>query len=284
MGQNALTFLGTFTLMYELEYVKKRKRRRRVAIIGGISTVVVSTLCIVAFLGRYVGTFTVSLDTGNVKLALSLKSTFETSTSFLRVDNMPLFREYTYGSFEELGHDVIDNEETTTNDLAGNYDGGFLTSVNFFKYTFYVKNVGDSPARYTFQMNILDLHEATDGSHRTLEDSLRVMIYDNADLSKHDKTVYGKKSAIPHDDGQGGKDYRAPVTVDDPDDPEFYGYAEMFNSSSVVTTLSVPKIVSGEIRRYTIVMWLEGFRSSYVEEAPEGATMKLGVEINGYGI
>ena len=57
--------------MYELEYVRKRKRKIRAAIIGGISAIGVSVLVIVAFLGRFVGTFTVTVDNGEVKLALS---------------------------------------------------------------------------------------------------------------------------------------------------------------------------------------------------------------------
>ena len=38
----------------------------------------------------------------------------------------------------------------------------------------------------------------------------------------------------------------------------------------------------GEVRKYTVVTWLEGFRSSNDKLAPEGASIKLGVEINAY--
>ena len=56
----------------------------------------------------------------------------------------------------------------------------------------------------------------------------------------------------------------------------------MFDSSQVVTTFSDQPIDVDEVRRYTIVTWLEGFQSSNTELAPKGATIKLGVEINAY--
>ena len=84
--------------MYELKYVKKRKTKLFVAISGGVATVVVSTFAIVSFLGRYVGTFTVSLDTGKVNLALSDSSEFKRKESFLRIDSLPAFHEYTRSS------------------------------------------------------------------------------------------------------------------------------------------------------------------------------------------
>ena len=64
---------------------------------------------------------------------------------------------------------------------------------------------------------------------------------------------------------------------------DFPGYAEIFQSQTVITSFMVPQIDAGEMRRYTIVTWLEGFRSD-PETAPVGATIKLGVEINAYEI
>jgi len=46
----------------------------------------------------------------------------------------------------------------------------------------------------------------------------------------------------------------------------------------------IPQIDVGEMRRYTIVTWLEGFRSDNTKPAPAGASIKLGVEINAYEI
>ena len=273
--------------MYELEYVKKRKRRIRAAIVGGISTIVVSTLAIVAFLGRYVGTFTVSLDTGNVELSLSDKSDFTNRTSYLRVADLAPFHEFTYSDFRRIGADVIDNENYDYT-LGANYskDGTTIETYNYFKYTFFVKNFSSQPLRYNFQLNILDKSPSLDG--RYLDDTLRVMVYDNVGTDDHSNfTVYGKRSQIPHLDENGNADYRSPISVSEEDatvaDP-FEGYADMFVSSDIIASFPVDKIDIGETRRYTIVVWLEGFRSSNLEEAPTGAKIKLGVNINAYEI
>ena len=266
--------------MYELEYVRKRKRRIIVLIGGGVSLSVVTSLAIIAFLGRFVGTFTVSLETRNVDITLSEKQTSGSNSSFLRVDQLWPFQEFTYTDFDRrFGDQVIDSEESDYLIGANKNDKDEYDSLNFFKYTFYVKNVGTLPAKYDFKLNILDDVKSDDG--RSLIDTMRVMVYENGE-----KTVYGKGEAIPHKGMKGEADYRAPISMNEYDaeqsEVEFPGYAETFVSSKVVTTFSRMTINVGEAKRYTIVSWLEGFRSSSTEPAPKGATIKLGVEINAY--
>ena len=62
------------------------------------------------------------------------------------------------------------------------------------------------------------------------------------------------------------------------------GYAEQFESPNVVTTLVVSNFKPDEVRRYTIVNWLEGYdpQSNNYSAPPKGARIKLGVEINAY--
>lgn len=267
--------------MYRREYVRKRKRRRIVAIIGAASSVVVLSFAIIAFLGRFVGTFTVSLESRNVELTLLEKKDSSQFSSFLRVDTVVPFQEYTFKYFErDLGDDidsVIDSDQTNS-DLGKNLDD---KSLNFFKYTYFIKNYGHRPAMYDWSVNILEDVASRDG--RSLLDTLRVMVYVDGV-----RTIYGKSLSIPHypedDEHHEHPDYRAPVSADK-DDPEFFaGYAENITSSKVVTAFRGQDIDVGQTKRYTIVAWLEGFRSSNEDFAPRGATIKLGVEINAYEI
>ena len=267
--------------MYELEYVRKRKRRRVAIIVGGVSTIVVTSLGIIAFLGRFVGTFTVSLETRNVDLTLSEKSDFSNQSSFLRVNNVSSFQEFTYSDFDKYGDSVIDSEESSyelgANPVRSESDE---KTLNFFKYTFFVKNVGREPAIYDFSLNILENVQSKDG--RSLDNTMRVMMYEDGE-----KSVYAKPENTPHIDDEGNPDYSAPISVSKEQASELYpfmGYAKTFTSSNVVTTFSGRKLDINETKRYTIVTWLEGFRSSNLEYAPEGATIKLGVEINAYEI
>lgn len=269
--------------MYELEYVKKRKRRRIIALAGGVSAIVVITFVIIAFLGRFVGTFTVSLETRNVALMLSEKESFEQSSSFLRVNSVATFEEFTYSDlYTKYGGDLALDTEATTITYGANYnkDGETIKSLNFFKYTFYVKNTGTQAAIYDFALNILENARSADG--RSLDDTLRIIVYEEGE-----KTVYAKPQSTPRIDEQGNPDYRAPISVAKEDATEeypFMGYAEAFVSPSVVTTSSSILLEVGVSKRYTVVTWLEGFRSSSEQEAPQGATIKLGVEINAYEI
>ena len=271
--------------MYELEYVRKRKRRKLVAIGAGIASVVVSTFSIVAFLGRFVGTFTVSLDTGDVELALSKSSSFKTTSSFLRIDSLPTFQETTYLNLPS--DEVLDSEETDY--LVGanlKDDEKTITSLNYFKYTFFVKNVGNKTAGYTMKVKITDNKADKDGT--SLEDTLRVMIYET-DVNNNqliDKKVYAKRAAIVHEH-DGEVDYREPISISEQmaiSEDQFPGYAEIFTSANEITTIPVTNFAKDDIRRYTLVSWLEGedLQSDHRSFAPKGAKLKLGVEINAY--
>lgn len=272
--------------MYDLKYVKKRKRRKWVAISAGIASCVLSTFIIIAFLGRFVGTFTVSLNTGNVELALSDSIEYQRRDTYLRIDSIPTFHEFSYSS---LPTDVdLDSEEH--NYLYGaiiDDDTGEAKSLNYFKYTFYVKNVGHIAAKYSLKINITD-NKAGEGG-RTLDDTLRVMLYENDayENDSHNKVVYAKKAAVHRIDEDGNANFQEPISISEEDATEsepFMGYAEMFESPNVVTTLTVSNFKPDEIRRYTIVNWLEGYdpQSNNYSAPPKGARIKLGVEINAY--
>lgn len=235
---------------------------------------VITSFAIIAFLGRFVGTFTVSLEANDVDISLSEKESGSRS-SFLRVNSLKPFQEYTYSRFDaRYGDEVIDNEDSPYT-LGANYRDNTIVSYDFFKYTFYVINTGMGDVGYSFTLNIIDDTKSTDG--RSLLDTLRVSIYENGI-----KTVYGKKDNVPH--GDDGDDYRPPISADE-GEAEFTGYVdETFTSSNTVTSFSGRELDVGEAKRYTIVTWLEGFRSTGGQSAPKGATIKLGVEINAYEI
>ena len=273
--------------MYELEYVKKRKRRKWVLISAGVATVVVSSLSIVAFLGRHVGTFTVALNTGSVSLALSEYSDFRTKESFLRVNSISEFHEYSYSGLP--ADENLDNEQTDYM-YGAVYDeqGANVESLNFFKYTFYVKNVGKIMAKYDIKLNITDNKPGDDG--RTLDDTVRVMLYDNDAFSAtHYSDVYAKRSATHHINKETGEvDFSEPISISEAEakamNIEYYGYSKIFESDRCILSKSVGAFAPGETRRYTVVYWLEGYdpQSNNYQAPPKGATLKLGVEVNAY--
>lgn len=272
--------------MVNLEYVKKRKKKKAAAIIAGIATGGVGVLVLVSFLGRFMGTFTVSLDTGDVKLTLADNSKFDSPTSYMKLDSLPAFE---LSSFTSLpGADKMDTEDTTyasgtKRDSKGN------TSMLFFKYTFFVKNSGDVSADYDLKINITKNDPSADG--RYLDTILRVMVYENdLNSNEHSYTVFAKKSEVAnptygYEEGEETyKEYISYRTVDKAEKhgDAFPGFAEMFESDNVVASIPVRNFQKDDIKRYTIVSWLEGEDEQAKGLPPEGGNLKLGVTINAY--
>ena len=173
--------------MYDLSYLKKRRRKKIAALVSLFTAIGITSLVIISFLGRTVGTFSVKLKNSDVNLALSEKLSFDYPTTYLYVKDVGKLRETSFSNLPDL--DYLDNEETPTkNDKALLGDG----SYSFIKYTFYIQNTGNTTAKYNLSINITDSQESQDGNHRLLDDTLRIMVFENDpyDLEAEDHHKY----------------------------------------------------------------------------------------------
>lgn len=286
--------------MYDYVLVRRRRRRKIAALVSLICSIGVTALIIVSFLGQYTGTFTVSLTNSSVRLSLSETQSFTNPTSYLRIDKLNLFEESTYVN-------VIDedlDDETKAYDCGQHEikikqkDGSYITKqvLSFFKYTFYVGNLGSKAAQYDMKVQLLECNASTDGTNRTLDDTLRVMIYendidDNNNSGVHNVDVYAKESVGTNFDINGDVTKREFISTppnryatgpqtEDEDHP----LAISFEDPKIIHTYSRDRFFASQIRRYTIVSWLEGEDRDSVSSKgnPVGATLKLGVEITAY--
>ena len=284
--------------MYDLLLVKKRRRRRIAAFVALFSSIGITSLVIISFLGRSVGTFTVSLKNSEVSLALVNQKDSKDYSTYLRVNDSTPYIEYSYDFFR---HDLaeIDDEKNTYEDI-GREEGGYLdpvtnklvegTVVDFFKYTFYVKNVGTKTASYDMKISIDDRTKADDNSGRGLDDTLRVMVFENdADSEEHNYRVFAKSASRKNLDID-GHDTDCELITLPPDEmknltyraTEEYPLAEKFiKGSNTIIEYNNTNFIRNEMMRYTIVIWLEGGdpQSQPDEEPPQGATLRLGVDI-----
>ena len=283
--------------MYDLQYVKKRRRRRVAALVSVIASIGVASLVITSFLGRTVGTFTVSLQSSSVKLALSDKEEFKNPTSYLRIDNIPnKYYEYSYTWFDQVGMELVDDEQSDY--LYGRTSDG--DALYFLKYTFYVKNVGQTNAKYDMYINLDESTQTASG--KTLDDTLRIMVFENdvIDADSHEKEVYAKEVEeyrYKVYDIEGNRTYQAFIAEtpnpdvngevhEDADHP--LATAFLRNKGKTVVQRTVLDFNPGEIMRYTVVYWLEG-EASYPELDEEGnpineitdAKIKLSIDIRG---
>ena len=274
--------------MYDQAFVKKRKRRRLAALVSLISGIGISALVLVSFLGRFTGSFTVKLANSSVKLSLSDKVKFDNPTSYLALEKLDLFEENTYANLPN--QEFLDNEDTPYN--AGSYLNDKNQSVmTYLKYTFYLRNMGSKTAKYDLKVTLVDRQKSTDGTERILDDTLRIMIYENdvgesSGPAYHTKDIFAKESAeynIDKDENRTRREFVSTYPYLNKEDNE-HPLATSFESSSVVTTYTRGGFVEGQTRKYTLVVWLEGEdpQSDYLEEAPKEASIKLGVEITAY--
>ena len=274
--------------MIENGYVRKRKRKKFIGVLSAVATGGMGVLIAVSFLGRFVGTFTISLNSGNVKLSLSEKSSFDSSSSFLKVDSLPPFGQSTYTSVisSEETSAKIDNEDSSY--LMGaryGIDNTTIKSLDFFKYTFFIKNSGSISAEYYVKINIIENKPSADG--RYLDSMLRILVYENdASTNNHEYTVYAKPSESGNIDEDGNTTFKEYISYSIRDAErkglKFPGFAEPFESDKVAANIPVKYFDKNEMKRYTIVTWIEGYDPQSNNEAPEGASLKLGVEINAY--
>ena len=138
-------------------------------------------------------------------------------------------------------------------------------------------------------INLLECTESTDGTKTTLDDTLRVMVFEN-DLDDsyekvyHDTVVYAKESATANTNIEGKKTKREFVSTPAFQEDEDHPLATSFESLKTIVTYDRGDFDLGQARRYTLVTWLEGEDPDSPNDraAPVGATLRLGVEITAY--
>lgn len=280
--------------MAESKFQKTRKKKKIARIIACSSLSGLLVLGIVAFLGRDIGSFTVSLNQTDVRLALKRKKDDVENTTYLMVDKLPSFGQFTYSDFPS--DDVLDSDLYDYRDAPGALkeatDDSDKGTLYYLKYTFYVANVGTSQAGFDVDYNILDDQKSTDGTNRSLLDTLHVMIYENEDDS-HQKTIYAKAPLEGRVDENGNMVAKEYVSMSPSQamnhQSEFLGFAEPFETDPIkqevtkIASSTTPLLEPGKTKRYTFVCWIEGWDpSDLAMDVPEGATLKLGIKVNGY--
>lgn len=250
--------------MVDLNYIRKRKIRRIIAIVGSISAAAVAAIMAVALLGTRAAPLTVKLANSGASLAL-FKSDFDNEhKSFLLAGDTKPYTDVTeprLNSYQSL-LDIDDSKSIETSDGQ---------SIQFFQYTFYLTNAGDNSAQYSLSLNI----SYPSKSSFDLADVLRVRFYENDanDKESHNYRTFAKHGKFNQETG----DY----------DPERIAgsgteFAEKFESASNAFTHTVESFAPGASVRYTFVLWLEGEDPDCTGKAPLDSSIALGVNISAH--
>ena len=238
--------------------------------------------------------FYVSLKNSSVKLSLFERMDFSENSTYLSVRDGYDFVEYSYGFFKDK-LDVLDQDNNTVPFNLGEIEQEYVDKdgykrarkcLEFFKYTFYVKNIGEKTAAYNLSINLDKSMMSDDGTDRGLDETLRVMVFENQpDRSDHECKVYAKRAVEYNYDINGDKTTREFISVRPLDgsnrEDDEHPLAETFVDESTVVRYDVNNFAKNDMMRYTIVYWLEGEdpQSNSSIEYPEGSSLKLNVEI-----
>ena len=237
--------------MVDLKYLKKKRTKKVASIVTLVTGVLLIPFMLVSFMGRDIGHFTIGLKNSNVKLALSTDIDFKESTTFMSLDKLPPY--------------------TNTDEY-----------LYFFKYTFYLKNVGDVNASYNFKFSIVDNKRPSNVNY-SLDDILRVRFYENSNLSEHNYVTYAKEGITPHfNEGSIEPFYNTCVNKETGSFCDEYGFATNFESETIILSNDINHFKIGDVTRYTVVLYLESNDKECDGEMPDETYLKLAINIEAF--
>ena len=204
------------------------------------------------------GKFAIRMDNDDTSLKLDVHSSFDSLTDFIEDTDIPTFSgPYTYKSFSESTNKKFsDIHNEYTESLLGKNDEG----IQFYKFTFFIKNNGDSDVKYYMDINLLDVDKNNVG------ECLRVLSFEGPNK----QTVYAKSSKT--DSSNEGKELIDPCN-------ESLGTAEIIKENEI--SIGPNTLSSEENIKFTLLFWLEG-NDPECKDLPNNIFLNVEVNIKGY--
>ncbi len=202
---------------------KKLKRRNRIFTIGIIiSGVLSAVLGVVTFYGQQTGNFVMNVDyeAFNRGIVIADNRTMENAGPQLISDSITDAKDVTYRWL-----DISSAKET---------DGNFYDpDLTYMAYTFYLQNIGTEGVDITYSMRITDVY-------KDLDEAVRVILIDNDEEIIYQKQDEANELGIL------------------PEYPQSMPTATMFLDKDTVFRRTIPGFAPNEIRKFTLLVWLEG--------------------------
>lgn len=136
------------------------------------------------------------------------------------------------------------------------HDGSFKSkSGDYIGYTFYLKNIGDETVAIDSSLKIT-------GATRNVDAAVRIWVFDD-----EEDTIYKKEETILHE-------Y-----------PSYYYPTTNFQSPSVVFNTVYKEFVPNQIKKISIIIWVEGEDPDCTDVGDKpitGGTFKIGMSFQSY--
>ncbi len=277
-------------MTYHQKYARRRKRKIFASFMLLVSTVTLVTFVIIAFLGNQVGRYTVQLKSNNTQLTMDYSRDFTRPTTLLRAENVERI-------YPIMADSLPDDEEI--DNMAGSHNGEYRDPLDqhvyslYFAYTFFIKNVGDTPVDYQIWMRLrTTTYDSPDVI--PLEEYVRVRIYENRDdddmIEKtHASRTLAKRTnqLIYKEDNE--PEYRECIARTSGDNktcladkPINAERAEEFLNLQEITRYDVTYFPPEAVMRYTIVIWLEGDDPDCRGQIPQNASLEFSMDISSF--
>ena len=199
--------------------VRRVKLRNRIFSLGILITGALSiAFAVITFYGQDAGNFVMSVDTAARVRGITMSTDPNFSFSTGRLMSDPI------NDARDVTYAWLKLEEIR--ETNGNYVD---IDHDYVAYTFYIKNEGFETVDLSYYIRITDVYQNLDGA-------IRILVIDN-DV----ETMYMK-----------------PDSTNDVEYPSYMPVAEHFLTSATVMRKLVPNFKPGEVRKYSVVVWLEG--------------------------
>ena len=199
--------------------------------------------------------FIVTLANKENIMSVNTTEDYDVSNIRLELSSMPSFGLYTYKDIDFWG---LHNPDVLYSVGANRNASGKATSLNYFKYTFFVTSLYDEELSYTFSVKL----KTTVGN--PFIDILRV-VHLNENVDGEPMTVYAKRSKESHESygydesEMTNKEYVSYISPDEAreDRSSFPGLAEEFVNDTTAIEKECKYLFPYNSHMHTLVFYLE---------------------------
>ena len=204
------------------------------------------------------GKFVIRMDNDETSLKMDVHSSFDSLTDFIEDTDIPsISGAYSYKWFSEIANKKFSDIH---NEYSESLMGKDKDGIQFYKFTFFIKNTGDSDASYYMDINLGDI------DNNKTDEYIRTMVFEGPNK----QTVFAKRSQT--DTANDGKEL-----IDGSD--ESLGVAEIINDKDI--TIGPNTLGTEENIKFTLLFWLEG-GDSECKDIPDNVYLNVEVNIKGY--
>ena len=222
--------------------VKRRKLRNRIFTLGVVATGIMSiAFAVITFYGQQSGNFVMSMDydTYNRGIILSSDEAFTNPSPRLMTDPIEDARDMTYSWLK-----LDEVEETDGNYVDPDYD--------YVAYTFYIRNDGLETVDITYHIRMTEIY-------KDLDEAIRILVIEDGE-----ETMYQKLDRL-------GPSGELPYY------PDIMPKPKLFVNDSIIARETFVKFEPGQIKKFSVIMWLEGYDPDTTDEVLGG---KIKLQMN----